>query len=46
MSFIKDFKAFALKGNVIDMAIGVIIGGIPEIITRKRGENTEGGAEE
>ena len=27
MSFIKDFKAFALKGNVIDMAIGVIIGG-------------------
>ena len=27
MSFIKDFKAFALKGNVIDMAIGVSIGG-------------------
>lgn len=27
MSFIRDFKAFALKGNVIDMAIGVIIGG-------------------
>ncbi|MBO5888183.1 MAG: large-conductance mechanosensitive channel protein MscL [Bacteroidaceae bacterium] len=27
MSFIQDFKAFALKGNVIDMAIGVIIGG-------------------
>lgn len=25
--FIEDFKAFALKGNVIDMAIGVIIGG-------------------
>ena len=23
----KDFKAFALKGNVIDMAVGVIIGG-------------------
>ena len=23
----KDFKAFAMKGNVIDMAIGVIIGG-------------------
>ena len=23
----KDFKAFALKGNVIDLAIGVIIGG-------------------
>lgn len=25
--FIEDFKAFALKGNVVDMAIGVIIGG-------------------
>ena len=23
----KDFKAFALKGNVIDMAVGVIVGG-------------------
>ena len=27
MSFIQDFKAFALKGNVMDMAVGVIIGG-------------------
>lgn len=25
--FFNDFKAFAVKGNVIDMAIGVIIGG-------------------
>ncbi len=25
--FIQDFKAFALKGNVVDMAVGVIIGG-------------------
>ena len=25
--FIEDFKAFALKGNVIDMAVGVIVGG-------------------
>lgn len=25
-SFFKDFKAFAMKGNVIDMAVGVIIG--------------------
>ena len=23
MSFIQDFKAFALKGNVVDMAVGV-----------------------
>ena len=27
MSFIQDFKAFALKGNVVDMAVGLIIGG-------------------
>lgn len=27
MSFIQDFKAFALKGNVVDMAVGVIVGG-------------------
>lgn len=26
-SFIQEFKAFALKGNVVDMAVGVIIGG-------------------
>lgn len=27
MKFIDEFKAFALKGNVMDMAVGVIIGG-------------------
>ena len=27
MGFLKEFKEFALKGNVMDMAIGVIIGG-------------------
>ena len=26
MSFIKEFKEFAFKGNVIDLAVGVIIG--------------------
>lgn len=26
MSFIKDLKAFALKGNVLDLAVAVIIG--------------------
>ena len=25
--FIEDFKAFAMRGNVIDMAVGVVIGG-------------------
>ena len=27
MGFIKEFKEFASKGNVMDMAVGVIIGG-------------------
>ena len=27
MSFLSEFKKFALKGNVVDMAVGVIIGG-------------------
>ena len=27
MSFITEFKEFAVKGNVVDLAVGVIIGG-------------------
>ena len=27
MGFISEFKTFAMKGNVIDLAIGVVIGG-------------------
>jgi len=27
MSFLKEFKAFAVKGNVLDLAIAVVIGG-------------------
>ncbi|MBN3860551.1 large-conductance mechanosensitive channel protein MscL [Neisseriaceae bacterium PsAf] len=27
MSFLKEFKEFAMKGSVIDLAVGVIIGG-------------------
>ncbi len=27
MSFLKEFREFAVKGNVIDLAVGVIIGG-------------------
>ncbi|MCX9156229.1 large conductance mechanosensitive channel protein MscL [Niveibacterium sp. 24ML] len=27
MSFFSEFKEFALKGNVVDLAVGVIIGG-------------------
>lgn len=26
-SFLQEFKAFAMRGNVVDMAVGVIIGG-------------------
>jgi large conductance mechanosensitive channel len=26
MSFLQDFKAFAMRGNVVDMAIGIVIG--------------------
>jgi len=26
MSFVKEFKEFAMKGNVVDLAVGVVIG--------------------
>lgn len=26
MSFVKEFKAFVMRGNVVDMAVGIIIG--------------------
>jgi len=27
MSFMKEFKEFAMRGNVVDLAVGVVIGG-------------------
>ena len=27
MSFVQEFREFALKGNVLDMAVGIIVGG-------------------
>jgi len=27
MGFVKEFKEFAMKGNVVDLAVGIIIGG-------------------
>lgn len=27
MSFLEDFKKFAIRGNVVDLAVGVIVGG-------------------
>lgn len=38
-NFLKEFKAFALKGNVMDMAIGVIIGGAFSTIVAALTEN-------
>lgn len=33
-NFIKEFKTFALRGNVMDMAVGVLIGsGFTGIVT-------------
>ncbi|PVF13830.1 large conductance mechanosensitive channel protein MscL, partial [Yersinia pestis] len=26
MSFMKEFREFAMRGNVVDLAVGVIIG--------------------
>ena len=26
MSFVSEFKEFAMKGNVVDMAVGIVIG--------------------
>jgi large conductance mechanosensitive channel len=27
VSIVQDFKAFAMRGNVVNMAVGIIIGG-------------------
>jgi large conductance mechanosensitive channel len=34
MGMIKEFKEFALKGNMVDMAVGIIIGGAFGIIVK------------
>ena len=31
MSFFEEFKKFAMRGNVIDLAVGVVIGGFRTI---------------
>ena len=38
-NFIEEFKAFALRGNVMDMAVGVIIGGAFQAIIKSFIEN-------
>ena len=39
MGMMSEFKEFAMKGNVLDMAVGVIIGGLlqPLHSTDRRG---------
>jgi large conductance mechanosensitive channel len=27
LSFVREFKAFAMRGNVVDLAVGIVIGG-------------------
>lgn len=34
MGFIKDFKDFAFKGNLIDMAVGIVMGGAVAAIVK------------
>lgn len=39
MSFVKEFREFAIKGNIMDLAIGVVIGGaFGKIITALVGD--------
>ena len=39
--FMEEFKAFAMRGNVLDMAVGVVIGGA---FGRSTPRNTSAGA--
>jgi len=40
MSLIKEFKEFAVRGNVIDMAVGIIIGGaFGKIVSNRKRSN-------
>lgn len=34
MGFLKDFKEFAFKGNLIDMAVGLVMGGAVAAMTK------------
>ena len=39
MGFIQDFKEFAFKGNLIDMAVGIVMGGAVAGIVKSFLEN-------
>lgn len=34
MGFVQDFKDFAFKGNLVDMAVGIVIGGASAAIVK------------
>ncbi len=36
MCILQEFKEFAIKGNAVDMAVGVIIGGAGSLLTEIR----------
>ena len=38
---LKEFKDFALKGNVVDLAIGVVIGGVAVWLNQGRHRRSE-----
>src|ERR671924_1559073 len=38
-SMLKEFKAFALRGNVLDLAVGIIIGGAFGVIVKSLGDD-------
>jgi large conductance mechanosensitive channel len=31
----KDFKAFVMRGNVLDLAVGIVIGAAMETVTQR-----------
>ena len=37
--FLSDFKSFAVKGNVVDMAVGIIIGSAFSALVKSLVEN-------
>ena len=43
MSLLSEFKDFAVKGNVVDMAVGIIVGGAFGKHHRGRGRCGKGG---
>ena len=40
--FFEEFKAFAMRGNVLDMAVGVVIGGAFTAMSQEQGTKLEG----